>query len=241
LAYQQSPFEIVWIRRSDGKLLALTYLAEHRVIGWSQHNLGNVASLACIPGNLETELWIATRRNNNLLIERLSQFYFSGMNNAFFVDSGISGAANSNSVSGFNHLIGEVVQYLADGVSGSSTVSNAGVVTLPGTANNVVIGLGYNSVWESLPLEAEIKSGPTMFKTKRITEISVRVRNSAGGTYGPNNNYQTSLLNSNALFSGDKAHLSIRGGHNTHRTVMIKQTDPYPLAIDAVGFEVEVE
>lgn len=246
LAYQQSPFEIVWVRLSDGTLAALTYLAEHKVVGWSQHNFGGfINSIACIPGNNETELWMSiTRTVNNApitYIEVMEPFYFNGMNNAFFVDSGISGSANSNNVSGLNHLNGMTVQYLADGVVGTATVNNGSITITASNANNIVVGLGYNSVIETLPVEAEIKSGPTMFKTKRIVQMGARVRHSAGGTYGPDNNLQTSFLNNNALFSGDITNKSIRGGHNTHRTVMIKQTVPYPMAIDAIGLEVELE
>lgn len=245
LAYQQSPFEIVWVRRSDGALLALTYLYEHKVIGWSQHNFGNVSSIASIPGNSEGELWMAVQRtvnNNNVTyIECMDQFYLSGMNNAHFVDSYIAGTANNNVVSGLNHLEGRTVQFLADGVPGNATVNNGNVAAM--AASNIVIGLGYNSVYESLPIEIELKSGPSMFKTKRITGMGVRVRNSAGGSYGPNNNYQTQLLNNNSgnLFTGDYTNLSIRGGHDTHRTIVVKQTEPFPMAIDAIGLDVEVE
>lgn len=246
-AYQQSPFEIVWARLDDGNLLALTYLAEHKVIGWSKHTFGGfVNSIACVPGNNETELWLSitrTRNNNNVTcIEVMEPFYFgNSMNNAFFVDSGLSGSANNNVVSGLNHLEGRTVQYLADGVVGTTTVNNGSITIAANSANNIVIGLGYNSIIETLPIEAEIKSGPTMFKTKRITSVGVRVRGSAGGTYGPDNNTQTALLSNNSLFSGDKTNLSLRGGYNTNRTVMIKQTVPYPMAIDAIGLDVEVE
>ncbi len=247
VSYQQSPFEIVWVRMNDGTLCALTYLAEHKVIGWSKHDFGGyINSIACIPGNNETELWMSitrTRNNDSITsIEVMEPFYFgNNMNNAFFVDSGISGSANSSNVFGLNHLEGRVVQYLADGVAGTATVSNGAITLSVSSANNLVVGLGYNSVIETLPIEVEVKSGPTMFKTKRITGMSLRVRDSAGGTYGPDNNTQTSLMSNNSIFSGDITNKSVRGGYNTNRTVVIKQTVPYPLNIDAIGLEVEVE
>jgi hypothetical protein len=246
IAYQQSPFELVWMRRSDGRLLALTYLAEHKVIGWSQHTCGNVVSIACIPGNLETELWMATQRtvgNNNVTyIERMEPFYFTSKNNAVFVDCAITGSANSNDVSGLAHLNGEVISYLADGIPGQATVANNSITISAANANNLVVGLAYQSDIETLPVEVEIKSGPTMFKTKRITEVAVRCRNTAGGTYGPDSNNQTKLFNNNsALFSGDRTNLSLRGGHDSHKTVLIRQTEPLPMSIDAIGMEVEVE
>lgn len=41
LAYQQDPDSIIWALRSDGKLLACTYLPEQEVIAWSQHDTGS--------------------------------------------------------------------------------------------------------------------------------------------------------------------------------------------------------
>jgi hypothetical protein len=246
LAYQQSPFEIVWMRRNDGRLIALTYLAEHKVIGWSQHTCGNVVSIACIPGNLETELWMATIRtvgNNNVTyIERMEPFYFTSKNNAVFVDCAITGSSNNNTVTGLAHLNGETVSYLADGIPGRATVANNSITIAASNAANLVVGLRYQSDLETLPVEVEVKSGPTMFKTKRIVEIAVRCRNTAGGTYGPDSNYQTTLFNNNAaLFNGDKTNLSLRGGHNSYKSVLIRQSDPLPMALDAIGMEVEVE
>jgi hypothetical protein len=246
LAYQQSPFEIVWMRRSDGRLIALTYLAEHKVIGWSQHTCGNVVSIACIPGTLETELWMATSRNinNNTVtyIERMEPFYFTSKNNAIFVDCALSGNSNNNTITGLDHLEGEAVSYLADGVPGRATVAENSITISANSANNLIVGLQYQSDLETLPVEVEVKSGPTMFKTKRIVEVGIRCRNTAGGTYGPDSNHQTTLFNNNAaLFNGDKTNLSLRGGHNSHKTVLIRQSDPLPMAIDAIGMEVEVE
>lgn len=244
ISYQQSPFEIVWMRRSDGNMLALTYLAEHKVIGWSRHTMGNVLSLACIPGTLETELWIATQRtiNNNTAtyIERMEPFYFSNATNAFFVDCGLSGNLNNTTaVSNLGHLANMTVQYWTGTMTGNATVAN-NAITLAAAANSVVVGLGYNSEVETLPIEAELKSGPTMFATKRITGLSVRCRNTGGGSYGPDANNQTRLLPNNALFSGDVEGLSMRGTYNSHHTAMLRQTEPLPLAIDAIGLDVEV-
>ena len=269
IAYQQSPFEIVWMRRSDGRLIALTYLAEHKVIGWSQHTCGNVVSIACIPGNLETELWMATSRtvgNNNVTyIERMEPFYFSNLNSSWYVDSGISSnfgslpvSFNNNALSfgnnsltfggstvtGLNHLEGLRVSYLINGnTTGNATVSNGSISHNVATSSTIVVGVPYTSDLETLAVEIEVKnSGPSMFKTKRITEIAVRCRNTAGGTYGPDSNRQTTLFKNNAaLFSGDKTNLSFRGGHNSYKSVLIRQDDPLPMSIDAIGMEVEVE
>jgi hypothetical protein len=247
IAYQQNPFEIVWCLRSDGALLALTYMQEHKVVAWSRHTSGTVKSIATIPGQYETELWAAINRtvNGNVCtyIERLANFYGKTFNNSDFMDSHILATSSGNFTSmPVSHLNNAVVQYVAGGVVGQATVTT-GNITIPSTAA-ARAGLGYVSDLETLPVAPEIKSGETMFKTKRITEIQIRCRNSAGGSYGPDANYLAPLFNNNSFTDGHVVNLSRREGNNssgTEKTVFIRQSDPLPMNLDAIGIEVEVE
>jgi hypothetical protein len=245
MAYQQSPNEVVWCRRSDGNMVAITYMQDQQVSAWSQHASGNILSIATIPGQTETELWAAIEReingNNVTTIERMSPFEQKDFNNSLFLDSykQHNGAATTT-LNGLDHLNGQNnITYLADGVIGTANVANNSIAV----ANNstvITAGLAYNSTVETLPVEIETQAGASMFEEKRITEIAIRCRNSAGGTYGPDSNYQTALYENNALTNGVKKNLSLRGGYDPVRFVVIQQTDPLPLNIDAIGMEVEV-
>lgn len=247
LAYQQSPFEIVWCLRSDGVLLALTYMQEHKVTAWSRHTSGTVISIATIPGTYETELWAAINRtvNNNTAtyIERLAGFHTKTFANSDFMDSHIQATSAGNFTSmPVAHLNGEVVQYVAGNSIGTATVAN-NAITVPSTGA-ARAGLAYVSDLETLPVAPELKSGDSMFKTKRITEIQVRCRNSAGGSYGPDANYLAPLFNNSAFTDGHVVNLSRREGNNsagTEKSVFIRQSDPLPMNLDAIGMEVEVE
>jgi hypothetical protein len=246
-AYQQNPFEIVWCLRSDNTLLALTYMQEQKVIAWSRHNTnGNICSIACIPGNYETELWAAVHRNinNNTVtyIERLSTFITKSFNNSDYADAFLSfNYANATTtVSGIDHLNGEAVQYIADGVIGNATVADNNL-TLSANASSGIVGLQYVSDLSLLVPEPELRSGSATFKTKRVTEIALSCRNSAGGSYGPNANYLTPLFSNNAFHDGEIDNLSLMGGHNTDNGVYIRQSQPLPLNIDLIGMEIEVE
>jgi hypothetical protein len=247
MAYQQSPFEIVWCLRSDGVLLALTYMQEHKVVAWSKHTSGTVKSIATIPGQYETELWAAVNRtvNNNTVtyIERLAGFYEKTFNNSDFMDSHI--LKNNNTpftTMAMTHLTNATVQYVADGVTGNATVTSNNITIA--AASTVRAGLQYVSDLETMPVAPELKSGETMFKTKRITEIQIRCRNSAGGSYGPDSNYLAPLFANNKFTDGHVVNLSRREGNNsagTEKTVYIRQSDPLPMSIDAIGMDVEVE
>ncbi len=52
-AYQQTPNSILWVVRSDGTLLGLTYIREHEIWAWHRHDTeGSFESVASVP---ETE------------------------------------------------------------------------------------------------------------------------------------------------------------------------------------------
>lgn len=246
-AYQQNPFEIVWCLRSDNTLLALTYMQEQKVVAWSRHDTnGNICSIACIPGTYETELWAAVHRNINnstrTYIERLSTFLPKAFNNSDYADSFLSFSRNNaaNTVSGLDHVNGMVVQYISNGVTGTATVANNSI-SLINNSTVGMVGLQYNSSLDLLVPEPELQTGSATFKTRRVTEIGIACRNSAGGTYGPDANNQTPLFSSNNFANGEYDNLSLRGGHGTDRGVYIRQTQPLPLNIDMVGMEIEVE
>ena len=135
-----------------------------------------------------------------------------------------------------------MVQYVASGVVGQATVS-ANNLTIP--ASDVArAGLAYVSDLETLPVSPELKNGDSMFRTKRITEIQVRARNSAGGSYGPDASTLTPLFANNTFTDGHRVNLSRREGANsasTEKSVYIRQTDPLPMNLDAIGLSVEVE
>jgi hypothetical protein len=247
MAYQQNPFEILWCLRDDGVLLALTYMQEHKVVAWSRHTSGTVVSIATIPGTYETELWAAINRtiNNNThtYIERLSSFAQQSFNNSTFMDSHILRSNNAGFTSiPLPHLSNQTVQYVSTSATGNGTVTSNNL-SVPNTTR-ARAGLAYVSDLETLPVSPELKSGDTMFKTKRIVEIQVRCRNSAGGSYGPDAYTLTPLFGNTSFADGHRVGLSRREGFNsaaTEKTVYIRQTDPLPLNIDAIGMDVEVE
>lgn len=49
-AYQKNPNSIIWAVRSDGKMLSITYIKEHQIIGFAQHDTdGTFESVTVVP------------------------------------------------------------------------------------------------------------------------------------------------------------------------------------------------
>ncbi len=62
-AFQQIPHSIVWIVRSDGTLLGVTYVREHQVVGWHHHDFdGTVEQVAVVAEGSEDFLYLVIKR-----------------------------------------------------------------------------------------------------------------------------------------------------------------------------------
>ena len=94
-AYSELPDSVVWAVRSDGLLLAMTYVKEENVWAWGRHPTnGFVESVAVVPEGDEDVVYISVKRNINGIdkrfVERLHTREFSDVRDAFFVDSGLT-------------------------------------------------------------------------------------------------------------------------------------------------------
>ena len=106
MCYQQNPDNIVWMLRSDGQLIGLTYLKEQDVVAWHHHDTNGVFnSIDAAPGIGYTEVWASVTRPNGGFIEVLENRITTDVRQSFFVDNGISnvvtvlpvtGATNAN-------------------------------------------------------------------------------------------------------------------------------------------------
>jgi len=89
--YAQNPNSIVWVARSDGTLLGLTYLREHQIWGWHRHDTDGIVENVCVvPENSEDKVYLVVRRTINgatkRYIERLATRQFTDIKKAIFVD-----------------------------------------------------------------------------------------------------------------------------------------------------------
>lgn len=101
-AYQKSPDGVLWAVRNDGKLVAMTYLKEHQVWGWHQHNTDgffeSIASISVDEG--VDELWCVVKRTIDGVDRRYIELFVPRLDydvdfnltpdNGYFVDCGLS-------------------------------------------------------------------------------------------------------------------------------------------------------
>jgi hypothetical protein len=95
MAYQRNPNSIVWVVRSDGCLLGLTYLPEQAVWGWHRHDTdGLYEDIAIVPEGKEDKLYLIVKRTINGVtkryIERMANRFWTDIRDAIFTHSTLS-------------------------------------------------------------------------------------------------------------------------------------------------------
>lgn len=193
--YAAEPHSIVWVRRSDGSLVGLTYNRDENVVGWHRHDLagGLIDTLAVVPqkDQLQDALWLIVRRTvdgqERRYVERLTRFwdFDTALSDAHFVDCGLryEGTA-TDTVYGLQHLEGEDVYGLVDARPVGPLQVTAGSVVLPYEGTNIVLGLGYDSEGVLPRLENGAADGTAQGKTKRVHSLVVNVWSSFNGLVG---------------------------------------------------------
>jgi hypothetical protein len=116
-AFAQAPYSMVWVVLDDGSLVSLTYLKEHDIWAWTHHESGpgDDAFFECVSviaeGNEDVPYFIVKRTIGGVskrYVERLHTRVFATVEDAFFVDCGLTytGAA-ATVISGLDHLKGQ--------------------------------------------------------------------------------------------------------------------------------------
>jgi hypothetical protein len=94
-AYQKTPNSIVWVVRSDGVLLGLTYVKEHQLVAWHRHDTDGTFEQACsVPEGVEDSLYTVVVRTINgatkRYIERMHSRTIDDVIDSVFMDSSLS-------------------------------------------------------------------------------------------------------------------------------------------------------
>ena len=255
MSYQQEPNQIIWCVREDGKLIGLTYQREQQVVAWHQHIFGGAfstgiavcESIATIPtDDKEYQSWVIIKRTINGVtrryVEYINQFDFDQTDNTNFnfLDSQLaySGSATTT-ITGLDHLEGQVVSVLANGSTHPDRTVSGGSITLSRSSTKVKVGLKYTSLLQTMRIDAGSQNGTSQAKTKRIYNITVRLYESVGVEVGSDlNNMEAIPFRSSAnpmdqaipVFTGDKE-VEFRGNYETDGFIYVRQTQPLPLTV----------
>ena len=251
MIWQQEPELLLWFVRGDGTLIGLSYDPANNTIGWHQHPLGGsgvVESITAIPSGSEDQVYLSVKRTINSSTVRhivyMKSIYFNqDVGDACYVDSGFTyDSTATTTITGLDHLEGETIQILADGSTHSDKTVSNGSITLDRSASKVHVGYSYDSLVETLRLEAGAEDGVAQGKIKRIHGVTVRFLDTVGAELGPDTNNldrlpfrDSSMAMDSAipLFNGDKE-IFFPSGYENNAHVVIRQNQPLPITIVAI-------
>lgn len=241
LAFQQEPQPILWAIRADGQLLGMTYEIQEKVYSWFRVVTdGEFESVAVVSEeDEEDKVWVIVKRTIDGSDARYVEYFkpiefFGEIEDAFFVHSGLTwdGAATST-LNGLDHLEGETLTILGDGLVQTSKTVSSGSITLETAASKVHIGLPYTSILEPMKLNPNIQTGAVRGKRQKINRIWVNFYETGDGVeYGPS---QSDLKPFNDLTAGelttDALTVIFHGNWGDESTISVVQEEPLPVTV----------
>ncbi len=189
-----------------------------------------------------------------LIVQRIidgnTQTFLEKFNSDSFVDSGslqTFGLA-TDTITGLDHLEGEEVRVKGDDFVLLNQTVVGGQITIEREVTKVQVGLDYNPLIVTLPLNVSTPAGSNFYLPKTITRAFIDFFESLGILVRtPNSDQDERIL---FLEFGDtindppepKTDFSVVrpfGNWDVRQNIIIRQIDPYPLFITGIGFEVE--
>lgn len=153
---------------ADGTLATLTNYRAEQVSAWTlQATSGQVLSVSVVGD----DVYMLVHRDDVYTIEQFDE--------TIYLDSALTGTSETptSSWSGLDHLEGQSVSIVADGIVLDNRTVSSGGVTLDEAASDVVIGLPYTHICEPLP--PSILSNGGAGRAVRLIEAIFRVEDTA--------------------------------------------------------------
>jgi len=236
--YAHYPNNLIYIIKSDGEIA----VCNHKYGAWSKFTTNGTFESACvIPGENEHDVWFVVNRNGSRYIEKMSSSLWTDMEDYNYLDSSVSYSSPNYYFQGLDHLEGMEVQITSSGgYVGTATVSE-GQVVLGATYGGVIIGLGYESILETMPIEIQGNYGNSQGRNSKISDVSIKVRNTLGLSIGatedvmddiPNLESGVTVLNEPLpLYTGLVPPITFPAEVSRENTIIIKNTTPTPVEI----------
>jgi len=250
MAYQQEPSQVLWVPDADGQLIGMTYERTEDVVGWHRHNLGGVVeSIVTIPhwDGDQDSTWMIIKRTVDgdvvRYVEYLDKYLID--DHACFMDSAaVYDGAPTTTISGLTWLEGEEVSVLTDGAVHPNRTVTSGSISLQVEASVVVVGLPFDAILKTMPIEAGAADGIAQGKTMRLNNMVIRLHQTGPGLFYGSSLTQLDELHPRTttmdmdeaipLFTGDTPALPYPGNYEQSPQIVIKHSLPTPCTVIAL-------
>jgi len=260
MTHMREPYTGAHVVTEEGTICHMVYEPKLQVTGWCKFTTqgGEFESIQSLPSSLddatlwgsttdEDDLWCVVKRTVNGTTRRHIERFTTGntakqeandADNLYYLDAAVKVTGSGlTTVTGLNHLEGETVCVLADGIKGSYVVSS-GSITLSVAADTVVVGLPITSTFEPFDLE----TGESVGKRKQLYQSKLLVWKSLGGSIASDGEDYQDLVYHVAGETMDES-VPLKDGymeifhesaHSRQKYWRIQHDEPHPFTLQAV-------
>lgn len=245
LAYSKAPSPVVWAVSSSGKMVAMAYVPEQQVGGFSTiETKGSIESACVVAEGDEDIVYVEVMRTVNgqavRFVERMNERQYTDLKECVYVDcAGTYRGEAKKEITGLTWLEGETVSILADGAVEPQQVVKDGKITLTYPAEIVHVGLPFTADMKTLPVAMALQdSSYGSGHKKNVREVFFRVVNSSGTQAGPSFDKLSEYSSRSTEFAGnvpepitDEIGFQIQPQWSQSGQVCVRQKYPLPLRI----------
>lgn len=245
LAYSKAPSPVVWAVSSSGKMVAMAYVPEQQVGGFSTiETKGSIESACVVAEGDEDIVYVEVMRTVNgqavRFVERMNERQYTDLKECVYVDcAGTYRGEAKKEITGLTWLEGETVSILADGAVEPQQVVKDGKITLTYPAEIVHVGLPFTADMKTLPAAMALQDGSYgSGHKKNVREVFFRVVNSSGTQAGPSFDKLSEYPSRSTEFAGnvpepitDEIGFQIQPQWSQSGQVCVRQKYPLPLRI----------
>jgi hypothetical protein len=245
LAYSKAPSPVVWAVSSSGKMVAMAYVPEQQVGGFSTiETKGSIESACVVAEGDEDIVYVEVMRTVNgqavRFVERMNERQYTDLKECVYVDcAGTYRGEAKKEITGLTWLEGETVSILADGAVEPQQVVKDGKITLTYPAEIVHVGLPFTADMKTLPVAMALQdSSYGSGHKKNVREVFFRVVNSSGTQAGPSFDKLSEYPSRSTEFAGnvpepitDEIGFQIQPQWSQSGQVCVRQKYPLPLRI----------
>lgn len=271
LEIKDYPVKTIYVLCTDGDLYCLTYIKEQNIYAWYKiEHYGKVHDIHVINLDTEDEIYVVTKDNGNYIVElayhRTDNVYMDcvvRVPRASIVDGVISGLPacfEGKKVRVFD--LGNNLYYGDYDIAHPQTVEEGGNIVqiddvefdgykvVDGSIalgtdidieGNVLVGLPYYAVMETIPLEFQDSNGnSTIGRKKTISDAYLRYGDSRGLTYKTlGREYDCGICKKDIVDNAEflergQVRLNTESEYKWDSTIKLLQRQPYPARIESI-------
>lgn len=258
MAFAKTPYPILWLLRSDGVLLSMTYMPEQQVYAWARHDTDGVfEAIGVVTEDNVDVLYVLVARTINGVVKRFIERMqpvtpVTGALSVddYYMDCGISIVAMPpvQHLSGLDWLEGKTVAVKVDGAVHKPMVVVEGAIDLDAPASNISIGLAYTSDAVTLPLYADNVPTNAAGVPKNVASVVLRVRRTTGLKVGSSFaglvrapvRRVADPYNSPPSFMDGEVKVNVGPTWSGDGQVYVRQEDPSPVELLSMVIEVAI-